>query len=429
MNARNFTRGLSFKLTIILSVCKFLMNEKIVLAYSGGLDTSVILRWLVEQGHEVIALCVDVGQRLEDWPIVRQKALKSGAQDAILVDAKQTFVQQYVLPAIQMHAVYEGVYLLGTSLARPLIAKEQVLCAERLGANALSHGATGKGNDQVRFELAYACLNPDLKVIVPWRDPKFYNVFVGRQNMLEYAAKHQIPVSSSPKSPWSMDENIMHLSYEAGILEDPNVAPPADMFEWTTSPKQAPDQPYQLEILFEQGVPVALNGQNMGLLNLFKTLNDQAKKHGVGRVDVVESRFVGMKSRGVYETPAGTVLHAAHRAMESLTLTRDVIELKDSLMPRFANLVYNGFWFAPQMDLLLNLVRQSQAMVSGTVKLELYKGQITILGRDSANSLYSFSVASMDEIGAYEPLDANGFINLQALPLKIYHQHKRNAKK
>lgn len=402
-------------------------KEKVVLAYSGGLDTSVIVRWLVEEGYEVIALCLDLGQKVENLDEIRNKGLKAGASEVIIKDVAEEFARDYILPTIQMNAVYEGTYLLGTSIARPLISKHQIACAEEFGAQAVAHGATGKGNDQVRFELGYYALNPDIKVIAPWKIKKFYEAYPGRKELIDYAKKYDIPVKATLQEPWSSDENLMHISFEAGMLEDPWTEPLKDMFELSVSPQEAPDSVTEMTIDFENGVPVRVNGEQLDLLSLIRKMNKIGGENGIGRIDIVESRFVGMKSRGVYETPGGTILMAAHRAMESITLTSDVIDLKESLMPRFARQVYNGHWFSPQMSLLLNLVKESQEGVTGTVRLELYKGNINITGRKSPVSLYDADIASMEkDQGNYDVEDSIGFIRINALPFRIYNRARKN---
>jgi argininosuccinate synthase len=402
-------------------------KEKVVLAYSGGLDTSVIVRWLVEEGYEVIALCLDLGQKVEDLDEIRNKGLKAGASQVIIKDVVDEFAREYILPTIQMNAAYEGTYLLGTSIARPLISKHQIVCAREFGANSVAHGATGKGNDQVRFELGYYALDPDIKVIAPWKIKKFYEAYPGRQELIDYANKYDIPIKATKKEPWSSDENLMHISFEAGMLEDPWTEPLKDMYELSVSPQEAPDAVTSLLIDFKDGIPVALNGERMELLPLVKRLNRIGGENGIGRIDIVESRFVGMKSRGVYETPGGTILMAAHRAIESITLTSDVIDLKETLMPRFARLVYNGMWFSPQMKLLLNLVRDSQEGVTGAVRMELYKGNINITGRKSPVSLYDADIASMEkDQGNYDVEDSKGFIKINALPFRIYNRARGN---
>ena len=398
-------------------------KEKVVLAYSGGLDTSVIVHWLASQGYDVIALCLDLGQKVENLDEIRQKGLKAGAVDVLIEDVRKEFVEDYVFRAIEWNAVYEGTYLLGTSLARPLISKKQIEAAERFGASTVSHGATGKGNDQVRFELGYYALNPDIKIIAPWKVPEFYQRYPGRAQLIEYAQQNGIPVKATAEQPWSTDENLMHISFESGMLEDPWQEPKEEMFELSQSPKNAPDQEQILTIDFEEGLPVRLDGQEFAPVELLTELNEIGGRHGIGRVDLVESRFVGMKSRGVYETPGGTILNIAHRAMESLTLDRGVIQLKDSLMPRFSQLVYNGFWFSPEMEILLEMGRSTQKRVSGTVRLKLYRGNCMVTGRKSDNSLYDEDIATMEaDEGNYDPRDSNGFIRLNALPLRIHRR-------
>jgi len=389
--------------------------KKIVLAYSGGLDTSVILKWLIETYKcPVIAYVADLGQE-EDWEEIKKKGLACGAEEVIIKDLKEEFVKDYVFFAIKAGARYEDWYLLGTSLARPLIARIQVEIAREKGADALAHGATGKGNDQVRFELAYAALAPEMEVIAPWR---IWN-FKGRKDLIAYAKEKGIPVPVTPEKPYSIDANLFHISYEGGILEDPWQEPPEDMFMWTTSPEKAPDTPEYVEIDFEKGEPVAVNGERLSPANLLKRLNELGAKHGIGRVDMVENRFVGIKSRGVYETPGGTILHIAHRALEQITLDREVMRLKDGLMPKIAELIYYGFWFAPEFQALKKTIEETQERVSGRVRLKLYKGQVYVAGRRSPNSLYKPGLASFDEEGGYSQKDANGFIRLQGLRLKV----------
>ena len=398
-------------------------KEKVVLAYSGGLDTSVIVHWLTSQGYDVIALCLALGQKVENLDEIRHKGLKAGAVDVLIEDVRKEFVEDYVFRAIEWNAVYEGTYLLGTSLARPLISKKQIEAAERFGASTVSHGATGKGNDQVRFELGYYALNPDIKIIAPWKVPEFYQRYPGRAQLIEYAQQNGIPVKATAEQPWSTDENLMHISFESGMLEDPWQEPKEEMFELSQSPKNAPDQEQILTIDFEEGLPVRLDAQEFQPVDLLTELNEIGGRHGIGRVDLVESRFVGMKSRGVYETPGGTILNIAHRAMESLTLDRGVIHLKDSLMPRFSQLVYNGFWFSPEMEILLEMGRITQKRVSGTVRLKLYRGNCMVTGRKSDNSLYDEDIATMEaDEGNYDPRDSNGFIRLNALPLRIHRR-------
>jgi len=394
--------------------------NKIVLAYSGGLDTSVILKWLAnEYGCPVIAYSADIGQK-EDWEAVRAKGLATGAEKVIISDLREEFVRDYIFPAFRANAIYEGSYLLGTSLARPLIAKEQVRIAAEEGAEAVSHGATGKGNDQVRFELSYLALNPKLTIIAPWRIWDLNS----RQKLVAYAQEHSIPVPVTKKNPYSSDENLLHISFEGGILEDPWNEPDEDMFKLTVAPEKAPDTPTYIEIDFERGTPVAVDGQPLGPVALMTTLNSLGGANGIGRLDMVENRFVGMKSRGVYETPGGTILRAAHRDLETITLDREVLNIRDSLVPRYSQLIYNGFWFSPEMQLLQRTMDDAQTTVNGTVRLKLYKGNCIPVGRKSANSLYSESFATFEEDEVYNQADATGFIRLNALRLRI-QAHQR----
>ena len=389
--------------------------EKIVLAYSGGLDTSVILKWLAnEYGCPVIAYCADIGQK-EDWDKVRAKGMATGADKVIVSDLREEFVRDYIFPAFRANAIYEGSYLLGTSLARPLIAREQVRIAAEENADAVSHGATGKGNDQVRFELSYLALNPKLTIIAPWRIWDLNS----RQKLVAYAREHDIPVPVTKKNPYSSDENLLHISFEGGILEDPWNEPDEEMFKLTVSPERAPDTPTYIEIDFERGTPVAIDGERLGPVALMSRLNDLGGANGIGRLDMVENRFVGMKSRGVYETPGGTILRAAHRDLETITLDREVLRIRDSLVPTYAQLIYNGFWFSPEMQLLQRTMDDAQATVNGTVRLKLYKGNCIPVGRRSDNSLYSESFATFEEDEVYNQADATGFIRLNALRLRI----------
>ncbi len=400
------------------------MAEKLVLLYSGGLDTSVMCKWLADKGYEIICFSADVGQR-EDWAGMEKKALASGAKKLIVADLKEKFVKDFVFPAVRFNALYEGRYFLGTSLARPCIAEELVKVAKKEKATTFAHGATGKGNDQVRFELTVAALAPKMKVIAPWRMADWAAEFKGRSDMIDYAAKHKIPVKASKKKPWSSDENLLHISFEAGVLEDPAYRPDADMFELSVDPKKAPNTPEIIELEFDKGTPVKLNGKKLGAQAMLAACNAIGGKHGVGRVDMVESRFVGMKSRGVYETPGGAILYAAHRDLEGMTLDRDLMMLRDSLMPRFAQLAYFGYWFAPEMEALMALSDNAQHYVTGKVKIELYKGNITVIGRESPVSLYDDKVASMeDDGGAYNQADATGFIRLHGLPLRAHARRK-----
>ena len=394
--------------------------KKIVLAYSGGLDTSVILKWLAnEYGCPVIAYCADIGQK-EDWDKVRAKGMATGADKVIVSDLREEFVRDYIFPAFRANAIDEGSYLLGTSLARPLIAREQVRIAAEENADAVSHGATGKGNDQVRFELSYLALNPRLTIIAPWRIWDLNS----RQKLVAYAREHDIPVPVTKKNPYSSDENLLHISFEGGILEDPWNEPDEEMFKLTVSPERAPDTPTYIEIDFAQGTPVAIDGERLGPVALMTRLNDLGGANGIGRLDMVENRFVGMKSRGVYETPGGTILRAAHRDLETITLDREVLRIRDSLVPTYAQLIYNGFWFSPEMQLLQRTMDDAQTTVNGTVRLKLYKGNCIPVGRKSDNSLYSESFATFEEDEVYNQADATGFIRLNALRLRI-QAHQR----
>ncbi len=387
--------------------------RRVCLAYSGGLDTSVILRWLIEKYEcEVVAYCADVGQE-EELSGLPDKAKATGAVDCVVRDLREEFVRDYVYPAIRGNAIYEGTYLLGTALARPVIAKHQVDVARETGCDAVAHGATGKGNDQVRFELAYRALAPDLAVIAPWRDWDLRS----RTDCMAYAQKHGIPVTATVKKPYSIDRNLLHISFEGGILEDPWRAPDESMFVMTTSPEEAPDTAAELIVSFERGTPVALDGESLGPAALLTRLNRIAGAHGVGRVDMVENRFVGLRSRGVYETPGGTVLHAAHRAVESITLDREVMHERDRLAPRLAEVIYNGFWFSPEHDFLRAAVDRSQENVTGEARLRLFKGSVQVTGRRSPNSLYDAELSTFEEGGSYRQGDATGFIRLQGLRL------------
>lgn len=389
--------------------------NKVVLAYSGGLDTSVILKWLIETYQcEVIAFSADIGQA-EELDNLEPKALKTGASKVYIDDLTEEFVKDYVFPAFRANAIYEGQYLLGTSLARPLIAKRQIEIALAEGADAVSHGATGKGNDQVRFELTYLALAPHIQIVAPWRE---WNL-KSRTALMEFAHKHGIPVPTTPKKPYSSDRNLLHISYEGGILEDPWNPPDEDMFVLSVSPQKAPDEPEVIEMSFENGDPTAINGKKLSPAGLLSELNRLGGRHGIGRVDIVENRFVGMKSRGVYETPGGTILRQAHMAVESITMDREVMHLRDSLIPKYSELIYNGFWFSPEMRLLQNLIDKTQENVSGVVKLELYKGNCRVLGRKSDRSLYSEDFATFEDENVYSQKDAEGFIRLNALRLRI----------
>jgi argininosuccinate synthase len=401
------------------------MSKKIVLAYSGGLDTSVILAWLKEKfDAEIITFTADIGQK-EELEGLEEKALRTGASKVYIDDLREEFARDFIYPMFQAGAIYEGQYLLGTSIARPLIAKRMVEIARAEGAFAIAHGATGKGNDQVRFELTAAALAPELEVIAPWRLEEFREQFPGRAEMIAYAEKHGINVVATASKPYSMDRNLLHISYESGVLEDPwfdaSAEENKDMYLLTVSPEDAPDQPEYVELEFEQGNCVAVNGESLSPLGVMEKLNELGGKHGIGRVDMVENRFVGMKSRGVYETPGGTILFVAHRKMESLTMDREVMHLRDSLIPRYAELVYNGFWFSPERSALQALITESQKNVTGTVRLKLYKGNVIGAGVKSPVSLYNPNIATMeaDPTQAYNQNDATGFIRLNALRLKV----------
>ena len=389
--------------------------NKVVLAYSGGLDTSVILKWLIETYDcEVVTFSADLGQ-VDDMAHVEANAMQTGAVKAYVEDLKEEFVRDYVFPAFRANAIYEGTYLLGTSIARPLIAKRQIEIAARENADAVSHGATGKGNDQVRFELGYLALNPHIKIIAPWREWDLN----ARTVLMEFAERHGIEVPTTHAKPYSTDGNMLHISYEGGILEDPWAAPPEDIFTLTRSPQAAPDQAETIEIAFEEGNPTAVNGEPLSPAGLLMRLNDLGGRHGIGRVDLVENRFVGMKSRGVYETPGGTILRAAHMAMESITLDREVVHLRDSLIPKYAQLIYNGFWFSPEMEVLQQMIDTTQRNVCGVVRLDLFKGNCRVTGRKSDRSLYREDFATFEDDEVYSHKDAEGFIRLNALRLRI----------
>ena len=389
--------------------------KKIVLAYSGGLDTSVILRWLIETYRaEVVAFCADLGQGEELDP-VRDKALKTGASRVYIKDLKEEFVRDFVFPCLKANAAYEGRYLLGTSMARPLIAKHQMAVAKKERADAVAHGATGKGNDQVRFELSYYAIDPHIRVIAPWREWELGS----RSDLIAYARRYDIPVPTTRARPYSTDRNLFHISFEGGVLEDPWQEPPAEMFVLSVSPEKAPDRPAYHEIEFRDGVPIAVDGKRFSPARLLGFLNSIGGRHGVGRVDVVENRYVGMKSRGVYETPGGTILHAAHRAVESITMDREVMHLRDALTPRFSELVYYGYWFSPEMELLQRTIDESQKGVTGVARVKLYKGGCEVVGRKSGVSLYDPAFATFEEDEVYRQKDAEGFIRLNALRLRI----------
>lgn len=392
--------------------------NKIVLAYSGGLDTSVILKWLQETYKaDVVAFIADIGQ-MEETEEAKEKAKKTGACAVYCEDLREEFARDFVFPMMQANAIYEGWYLMGTSVARPLIAKGQIDVLRKEKADAVAHGATGKGNDQVRFELTYYALEPNISIIAPWRDPKWE--LTSRTKMIDYAKKHAIPVPVTAAKPYSSDRNALHISFEGGILEDPWAEPPEDMFVLTVSPSKAPDAPTYVEVDFEQGVPVAVNGERLSPASLMAMLNKLGGPHGIGRVDMVENRFVGMKSRGVYETPGGTILYAAHRAVESITMDREVMLLRDQLSPKVAQLIYNGFWYSPEMKAMMALVKQSQEDVTGTARVKLFKGNCSVVGRRAEKTLYDPKISTFEEDeGAYSQADAGAFIRLNALRLRV----------
>jgi argininosuccinate synthase len=400
-------------------------NKKVVLAYSGGLDTSIILRWLIDEGYEVIAYIADVGQAA-DFKYAEQKALKVGASKVYVEDLKKEFVTDYIFPIFKANALYEGRYLLGTAAARPIIAKKQVEIAAKENAGYVSHGATGKGNDQVRFELAYYALNPKIKVLAPWKMEAFLQKFKGRTDLIKYAEEKGIEISSTIKKPYSEDDNLLHISHEAGILEDPNHEPTEDIFSKTVSPEKAPDKATKIKIQFKNGIPIKVTNMEDGRsetepLKLFTFLNELGSSNGIGRIDMVENRFVGIKSRGVYETPGGTILFAAHKDIEGIAMDREVMRLRDMFSPKFAELVYNGFWFSPEMEFLMSAINESQEAIDGTVTLKLYKGNVTIVGRESRSSLYDKDLSSMDIEGGFNQKDSEGFIKIHATRLMAHN--------
>jgi argininosuccinate synthase len=398
------------------------MSEKVVLAYSGGLDTSCILKWLMERGHEVIAFVGDVGQQ-EDFDAVKEKALAIGASEVFVENLQSEFVTDFIFPSIKANALYEGRYLLGTSIARPCIARSMLSVADRVGAKYLSHGATGKGNDQVRFELAFYALRPEMEVIAPWRMPEFLEPFKGRTDLMNYCAKHNIAIDASPKSPYSMDENLYHISYESGVLEDPAHHPEKDMYRMTVDPTDAPDQPELVTVSFKDGIPVKLateKGEYTDPLELFKECNALGRKHGIGRIDIVENRFIGIKSRGVYESPGATILREAHMDIEGIAMDREVMRLRDMLSPKFSELVYNGFWFSPEMEFLMAAMDKAQELIDGQVTLQLYKGRALPVGRSSPSSLYNQDLASMEIEGGFNPRHSEGFIRINSIRLKAH---------
>ena len=407
-------------------------KQKVILAYSGGLDTSVILKWLLDKGYDVVCFIADLGQK-EDFKAAKEKALEIGASKVYIEDVKKEFVTDFIFPALKANAIYEGKYLLGTSLARPLIAKKQVEIAKKEKTDIVAHGATGKGNDQLRFELTYYTLMPDAKIISPWKEKEFLAKFNGRQDMIAFAEKNNIPIKATKKAPYSTDPNLMHISYEAGVLEDPKYTLPEEAYEMTISPKKSPDKETELIIEFKDGIPIKVEDKTNKVvksdpLGLFVYLNKVGGENGVGREDIVEDRAVGMKSRGVYETPAGTILRKAHLDIEGLTMDREVMLLRDSLIPKLSHLIYSGFWYSPEMELLTTMISKSQENVTGKVYLSLYKGNVIIKGRESPVSLYDIKIASMDELGGYDQTDATGFIKLNALRLRASAKRDKMAK-
>ncbi len=406
---------------------------KVVLAYSGGLDTSVILKWLIEEGYEVVAFLADVGQK-EDMKAAKQKALSLGAESVYIEDLREEFVTDFIFPAFKSQALYEGRYMLGTSIARPVIAKKQIEIAAKENAAFVSHGATGKGNDQVRFELTYYALKPDIQVLAPWKMQAFLERFRGRSDMLHYAEQHGIPVTATRSKPYSEDENLLHISHEAGILEDPAHVCGEEIYSRTCAIEKAPDQADMIALTFKAGIPVKVENLTDGTvktdpLDLFIYLNDMGSKHGIGRLDMVENRFVGIKSRGVYETPGGTILHNAHRDLEGLTMDREVMRIRDMLSPEVARLIYNGFWFSPEMELLMATMDKAQENVHGTVTVKLFKGVAYPVARASSAALYDANQSSMDVAGGYDQKDAEGFIRINAIRLKAHKAAKKSAKK
>ena len=399
-------------------------KNRIVLAYSGGLDTSCILKYLQQEGFEVIAFIANVGQQ-EDFELLRKRALNTGAASVHIADLRDEFIREFIFPAIAGNAIYENRYLLGTSLARPLIAKRQIEIALAEKATHVSHGATGKGNDQVRFELAYYALAPQIQVFAPWKDATFLSRFKGRQDLLRYATEHQIPVETTFETPYSTDENLMHKSYESGVLEDPSLAPQAEMFTITRALKDTPEKPDTLAIHFKDAYPIQVQNLETSQsfqtpLDLFLALNEIGSVHGIGRVDMVENRFVGIKSRGVYETPGGTILHQAIRDLEGIAMDREVLHLRDSLSAKFSELIYNGFWYSPEMDFIRAAFKQAQSLIDGTVQVQLFKGNVIPMGRTSPSSLYDQNLSSMDVAGGYDQSHADGFIKINALRLKAH---------
>ena len=399
-------------------------NKTAVLAYSGGLDTSVILKWLIEKGYQVIAYVADVGQE-EDFQAAERKAKALGAKKVYIENLQEEFVTDYIFPMFKANALYEGRYLLGTAIARPLIAKRQMEIAKLEGAQYVSHGATGKGNDQVRFELSYYALNPQIKVIAPWKTKEFLDEFKGRTDLINYAQKHKIEVKSTVDKPYSEDDNLLHISHEAGVIEDPSFEPNEEIISKTTSPLKAPDKPTKISITFKNGIPVKVKNHNDNIyketpLELFLYLNELGSTNGIGRIDIVENRFVGIKSRGIYETPGGTILHEAHKDIEGIAMDREVMRLRDMLSAKFSELIYNGFWFSPEKDFLMAAINKSQELIDGIVYLNLYKGGVYVTGRESGSSLYNQQISSMDVEGGFDQKDADGFIKINAVRLMAH---------
>ncbi len=400
-------------------------NSKVVLAYSGGLDTSVILHWLKSKGYEIIAYIADVGQD-DDFQLAADRAVEFGASKVYVEDLKKEFVTDYIFPAFKANAIYEGRYLLGTALARPLIAKRQIEIAEKEGAAYVSHGATGKGNDQVRFELSFYALNPDIKILAPWQMEEFLNQFAGRTDLLNYAAKNGIDVKASTKKPYSEDDNLLHISHEAGVLEDPAAVAEDDVYSRCASPENAPDTATRISIKFKDGIPVEVKNLESGKtetepLPLFNFLNELGQENGIGRLDIVENRFIGIKSRGVYETPGGAILYKAHVDIEGIAMDREVMQLRNMLTAKFSELIYNGFWFSPEMDFLMSAIDKSQEVIDGTVYLKLYKGNAYVISRESSSSLYDQDLSSMDIEGGFDQKDSGGFIKIHAIRLMAHN--------
>lgn len=407
-------------------------KEKVILAYSGGLDTSVILKWLMNKGYRVICFVGNVGQK-EDFEAIEKKALQTGASKVYVEDLREEFVVDYIYPALRANAAYEGRYLLGTALSRPLLAKRQIEIAMKEKTLIVAHGATGKGNDQVRFELSYYALNPNTLCISPWRDPEFLSTFKGRADLINYAQQWDIPIKASKANSYSEDENLLHISHEAGVLEDPAYRPPEDVFSVSLSPEHAPDGEIILDIYFKDGNPIKVVNKDDGTvkekpLDLFLYLNELGSRNGIGRLDMIENRYIGIKSRGVYETPGGTILWKAHRDLEGIAMDKEVMHLRDSLIPKFSELLYNGFWFSPEVDFLTAAFNKSQEAIDGTVSVSLYKGNVTIIGRESPTSLYDKALSSMEIEGGFNALDSSGFINIAAMRLKAHHVVLRKRK-